>query len=345
MFVAKILAACAVLFPVLGVTAQQAAAPAKNDGPIRLDVVVTHGDRGKPQPGIPQSAFTVLDNGAPQPIQSFRAVAGQPNVASVTIVLDAVNLDFQRLAYERQQIDQFLRANGGKLAQPTALAVFTDRGTQILPGFTTDGNALSQVLEKQEIGLRELRRSAGFYGAEERLDLSLKTLNQMISHMTTLPGHKLMVWVTPGWPLLSGPNVQYTAKDQDRLFHEVVAFSDALRRANTTMYVIDPLGAGESPGRTFYYEQFVKGLKKPSDAYPGDLGAQVFAVQTGGLFLNGNNQLGPLLQKVFDDASTFYEISYQPPPAERPNDYHRIEVRVAEGGLTARTLQGYYAQP
>ncbi len=312
---------------------------------MRLNVVVTAGERGKPVPGLNQNSFTVLDNGAPQRITSFRSLSGQTDPVKVLLVIDAVNTDFQRVAYERQRLDLFLKANGGKLAQPTAIAILTDTGTQIQPNFSTDGNALSQVLDQQVIGLRELRRSAGFYGAAERLDLSLRTVNQLVERAATEPGRKFIIFLTPGWPLLSGPDVQFTAKDQERMYQQVISTSNAIRRANTTLYAVDPLGAGEGPGRTFYFEEFLKGVTKPSQAVPGDLGAQVLAVQSGGLFLSSNNDIDVLLQRAYDDANAEYEITYDPPPAEQPNQYHKVEVRVAEPRLVARTRQGYYTQP
>jgi VWFA-related protein len=320
-------------------------AAADAHGPLRLNVVVTAGNRGKPVTGLNQSSFTVLDNGAPQRIRSFRAAPAQADPAKVLLVIDDVNTSFERIAYERQQLDKYLHANDGRLAQPTALAIVTDRTTEVEPGFTTDGNALSQALAKQVIGLRDLRRSSGFYGAEERLDISLRALNAIVSRAAAQPGRKSIVWISPGWPLLSGPNIQISAKQQQSLFNEVVNFSNLLRQANVTLYALDPLGAGEGPGREFYFEEYLKGVRKPSEAVPAALGAQVLAVQSGGLFLSSNNDLGVLLQQPYDDALAAYEITYDPPPSEGANEYHRVEVRVAEPRLVARTRQGYYSQP
>lgn len=322
-----------------------ASSVASTKGPIHLRVVVTNGKDGKPVPDLAQSSFTVLDNGAAEPIQTFRAVTGQTAPVKILLVIDAVNMDFSRVAYARQQIDTFLRANGGHLAQPTAMAIFTDTQTQLNPGYTTDGNALAQSFDQQVIGLRALRRSAGFYGAAERLDLSLRTTGQLLERATAEPGRKFIVWITPGWPLLSGPEVEFSSHDQQQLFAQIVAFSNDIRSANVTMYAVDPLGAGEGPGRTYYFEEFVKGVSKPSQALPGDLGAQVLAVQSGGQFVGSNNDIGVLLRRCFDDASASYEITYQPPPAEKANEYHHIQIRMAEPHMVARALQGYYAQP
>ncbi len=325
-------------------TADPVSPAAAPKGSLHLNVVVAPSS-GKPVAELPQSVFTVLDNGKPQPIQSFRAVSGDAEPVKVLLVVDAVNLSFTRLAYERSQLDAFFHANGGRLPQPTSLIVLTDTSTESTGGFTTDGNALSGTLDDKNTGLRELRRSSGFYGAEDRLELSLNALRTVIAHAATVPGRKVIVWVSPGWPFLSGPNVQLTSKQAIGLFHEVMAYSAQMRAANVTLYSVDPLGAAQNPGSTFYYEEFLKSPKKPSQVYPGDLGLQVLAVQSGGLALSSSNDIASLLQRCIDDTQAFYEISYQPPPADAPDEFHKIDVKVAEPHLTAHTRQGYYAQP
>jgi hypothetical protein len=182
----------------------------------------------------------------------------------------------------RPQIEKFLRAHDGHLAYPTSLAVVTDTGTQVQPDFSTDGNALSASLEKYEVGLRVIRRSAGFYGAEDRLQISLQALSSLISRESQQPGRKIILWVSPGWPLLSGPRVQLGSKQDQQLFAEIVNLSTQLRQNRITLYSVDPLGAGEGVMRANYYKDFLKGVQKPSQVEIGDLGLQVLAVQSGG---------------------------------------------------------------
>ena len=40
----------------------------------------------------------------------------------------------------------------------------------------------------------------------------------------------------------------------------------------------------------------------------------------------------------------FYSVSFDPPPADGPNEYHKLEVRIDKPGLSARTNTGYYDQ-
>ena len=113
---------------------QQHAPPTQpRAGPIFLDVVVTP-KAGPPVGRLEQKDFTVLDNKIPQTITSFQAVDGRNAVIEVILLIDAVNSGYQVVAYERDEIDKFLRAEGGQLAHPTALAVLTDTGTQLQQG-------------------------------------------------------------------------------------------------------------------------------------------------------------------------------------------------------------------
>lgn len=319
----------------------RAAAPV----PLTLNVVVAPSS-GEPVANLPQSAFTVLDNGQPQAIQSFRAVSGKQAASEVLVVVDAVNIRYTQLAYARQQIEDFLKDNGGQLAFPTSLVILTDTKTETT-GFTTDGNGLSGVLEQKVIGLRELTRSTGFYGAQERLDISLKAFTEVMARAGEAPGHKIVIWVSPGWPLLSGPGIDLSAKEADGIFAQAVRLSDDLHRANVTLYSVDPLGAQQSVLRTFYYENYLKGLRKPGDAQLGNLGLQVLAVQSGGLALSSSNDVRRLIEKALKDTQAEYEVTLAPEtvPADGKAGYHGLEVRVTQPGLKARTDQSFYAQP
>ena len=118
-----------------------------------------------------------------------------------------------------------------------------------------------------------------------------------------------------------------------------------LRHNNITLYSIDPLGAGESPGWEFYYQEFLDGVKKPDQVQLGNLALQVIAIQSGGLALTAGNDIASHLQQAMNDTTAYYRISYEAPPPDRSSEYHRIDVRVSTPGLTARPRTGYYTQP
>lgn len=330
-------------------TAQQtlpsSALPAVPSSPhaIRLDVVVDT-KSGQPVPNLHQQDFTLLDNKTPLPIRSFRVVTPAQEPVRVILVLDAVNTPFHEIAYVRQQIETFLKSNGGTLAQPTAIAILSDHGVQIQNKFSTNGVAMSDDLDRQQIGLREIQRDSQWSG-EDRFQLCLTAYNQLIDSAATLPGRKIAVWISPGWPLISGPQVSLSAKQEQELFSTIISFSTRLRDADMTVYNINPVGVMESLERTDYYQVFLKGVAKPSDVMPGNLGVQVLAVQSGGLASESDSDVTGMIRKCLADVGSWYEITFDPPPSEKPNEYHHIEIKLDQRDVTARTRDGYYANP
>lgn len=320
----------------------------KRTGPpsrtVHLDITVTPKGGGQAVAGLGAKDFRVLDDGKPREVTSFEAVDADKQPVEAILLVDSVNAAYTLVAQERIQISKFLRANGGRLALPMTLAVLTDTGLKLQPSYTRDGNVLAASLEKYTIGIREIGRSTGADGAVERLDDSLKALRTLTVYDAGRPGRKILLWVSPGWPLLSGPGVNLSAQQEEAFFHEITWVSTQLRESQTTVYAVNPLGVGESVDAAFYYAQFVDPVKKPTEVNAGNLGLQVLAVQTGGLVLNSMDVAG-LLQRCVGENLAYYRISFEPPPNERWDTYHSLKVEVAGPGLTAHTSSGYYAEP
>ena len=328
---------------VLSALAQQGAAVApKSAQSIRLNVHVAP-KKGPETTGLQSTDFTVFDNHVAQPLQSFKAVTSNQEPVRVILLIDAVNTDFSRVTYARAQAQKFLKANNGRLENPTTIAVLTDRGTQIEKDFTTDGNALSSSLDRYTIGLRQITLSSGIWGADERVNASLSAVRELMAYASTLPGRKILLWISPGWPLLSGVRIQLTSQQQKQIFANVVAFSNELQQSDVTLYSINPLGVSESLYRADYYQSFVKGVTTYSKTDLADLSLQVLAVQSGGLALNGSNDVVGGLETCVADLQSWYELTIPAARADRPNEYHQIDVKTDKPGLITRTRDGYYA--
>jgi VWFA-related protein len=319
-------------------------------GAITVDVAVNDKE-GRPIRGLQSQDFTLLIDKHPQPITSVRAVdldAGTPAPPiEIVLIVDAINADLLKADRERQGIKTFLQMNGGKLAQPVSLVVLTDNAPEMHPA-TTDGNALATVLEQIPTGLRTINRSQGSAGTFDRFQLSIKALKFLIGFESNKPGRKLLIWISPGWPLLAQAYSDLASKDQQSIFSTIVIASTQMRLGHITMYNVETRGLDDS-SLFPYYQQYLNGIKTSGDALPADLSLQVLAVQTGGLVLNKSNNLPSAIAdeiaKGAQDARSFYVLSFQVSAAERPNEYHSIEVKVDKPKLIARTRTGYYAQP
>lgn len=315
--------------------------PEANSGQMTIRVTV-ESRTGTPVQDLTKDDFTLTDNKKPQPITGFRSVNSLR--ANVIIVLDAVNLPYMLMSFGREQLSQFFGLNEGRLPQPTTLAILEDTGLRIQPSFTTNGNELRSLLDKYSIGLRDVRRSSGVYGADEQLQISLNALEGLVA-ANVGKGPLRIVWISPGWPLLDGPDISLSPAQETHVFNNVVALTTEMRRSDIVLDAVNPLGASQDVARANYYENFLHAPRKPADASLGNLGLQVLATESGGLVLNGSNDITGLIQHAIAQGSQGYDLTFTPAPGERPNEYHELQIKLRRGGLNVHAISGYYANP
>ncbi len=318
------------------------------DGHIKLNVVVTDAS-GKPVTTLQPWDFKLLDNGQPRKILSFRkfdgvAVKPDPPV-EVILVMDTVNIPYQQVAIVRQEVDQFLHQNGGHLQQPVTVILLTDKGIQVQPRPSYDGNAVAEVVHGIHGSLRTLDPAMGGFGMVERFDLSAREMGTIAENERKKPGRKLLIWLGPGWPILNRPELGYYSKrDQQRYFDSIVAFSTSLREGQVAVYSATPIMLG-SESRMFLYKNFLKGVTSPEQADAGNLALRVLATQTGGQVMIPDNDLAGQINRCVADANAYYQIGFDPPAAAHPDEYHSLKLTVDRPDLTVRTNTGYYDQP
>jgi VWFA-related protein len=320
-------------------------------GTIKLDVMVTDG-AGQPVAGLQQQDFTLLDNRKPQPILSFRAVDGttgdgtaaEPPV-QVILLIDMANNLLHNVAYQRYQIDKFLKQNGGKLVQPVTLMVLSDQGVQAQPQPSLDGNGVAGGLDRIENSIHTIP-VAGGYDAIERMELSLKALRQIVEVEGQRPGRKLLIWIGPGWPMLENPGYVESDKDRRGQFSAIVELTQQLRESRVTLYSINAIDPG-SPAqmRSDYYKNFLKGVTSAKQVDSGALSVPVFAVHSGGRVFQSSGDLISLLNGCVAEAKACYTLGFDPPAADHVDEYHELAVKVDKPGTTAHTNTSYYAQP
>jgi VWFA-related protein len=227
-----------------------------------------------------------------------------------------------------------------------SMAFLSDTGAEVQETTSRDGNALLATFDQHETALRSIRRSEGFYGAVERYQLSLNALQGLVAKEAQTSGRKVVIWLSPGWPIFAGPQLDMTTKERTNLFGSIVAISTAMREARMTLYSVNPEGAGAALGtQTFTYQEFLKPVKAAKNAQPGNLALEVLATQSGGLVLSPSNDIASLIARCAADTDAYYTLSLDAVPSDLPNAYHAIDVKVETPGLAARTRSGYYAQP
>jgi len=320
-------------------------APGNGNRTMTLDVVVTD-KSDAPVSGLQLSDFKLFDNMQPQNLVSVQAASAMsPNAdppVEVFLVYDAINMPFIARANQRQLLVDYFNQNGKVLDLPTSLLVLTDNGISEQNRPTRDGAALLRVLDASYSGFMQIKRYEGLEGALLREEDSLKALNLFAVQQSKRPGRKLFIWLGEGWGVASKPNSIGGPKRRQSIYDYIATLSTALREARITLYEIIPVSG---IGRGDIYMQYVKGVRDINHADLGDLSLPVLATQTGGQVLMGIRDLASLIDRCVTDAKTYYVLTYNPPPAAHPNEYHDIVIKVDRPGLTARTRIGYYSQP
>jgi len=329
--------------PVQAPPAPIAAVPPVDPQRISIDVEVTD-KLGHNIGGLKPEDFTLLDNKQPTKILDFREIDsrnGSADPVRVIIVIDMINTGFDAVARERQQLGEFLKQDGGRLAHPTTLAMLSEKGIKMQQASSLDGNVLLASLDGAKSELRMVGRSAGFWGAADRLNWSLDQLTQLTGYEASQPGRKVAFFISPGWPMLPWAGVEATDKQRKWTFNALVGLTNGLREARVTLYALDPFQLGRTD--PFYYQTFLKPVTSQNKAEYGDLGLQVLAAHSGGLVeVTGMDILGEL-NTAMRDADACYRLTFEAPPADRRDEYHELRLQVDKPGAQVRTTAGYYA--
>jgi VWFA-related protein len=341
-----ILSAQQTALPARGVpTLIPARAPETAQRRINLDVLVT-GKEGKPVSALEPLDFSLFDNNQPRRILGFRRTDGiagskfDPPV-EVIIVLDAVNLPYQAVTLQRLEVESFLRRNGGHLAQPTSIFMFSSEGLRVQPAPSKDGNLLAAALDQSTGTVRARATAAGDYGLAEQFTSSIQTLKGIAENEARKPGRKMLIWIGPGWPWLVGRQFTQSNEGKARHFRSIVEVSRMLREARITLYSLYTIVGLNGVA----YEAYLKPVRDAHQADGPNLGLQVLVKQTGGRVLDPSNDLAGQIEDCIGDIGAYYTLTFAPPPAAMPDEYHDLQVQVGQPGLTARTNTGYYNQP
>jgi len=349
-FVLALLCACA-----LEAKGQPAAAPVVTASTpsavpthISIDVVV-EGKDGKPVAELEPTDLTLLDNGQPHKILGFRRTDGTTGnkvdpPEEVIIVLESVNMPYQAVTLLRLQVEKFLRANGGHLAQPTSVFVFASEGLRIQPAPSKDGNALADAINTSVGTVRSRGSAAGDYGLAEQFQSSVQTLNSIAENEKRKPGRKMVIWLGNGWPLLNQRQFESvkTNELERQYLDDILRLSKVLREARVSLYLVYTLNSADD---RYLFEDYLKPVKEFHKASAGNVSAQVLAQQTGGRVMEPSNDIAGQIAACIGDIGTYYTLIFGVPPAAEPNEYHELRVQVDRPGLSGRTTSGYYNQP
>jgi VWFA-related protein len=324
--------------------------PLVQEGLISLDVVVTD-PSGKSVSGLQLNDFNLLDNGEPAGILSYQAFNGDSgSPVEVILLIDLLDLPSSLASLERVAVESFLQRNGSHLSAPVSVFEMYENGLWMVGQSSLDGNALAEeIAHNREAQLirgtvfRERGEASIISGTfREFPGLSaLQALADIATAERQKPGRKLLLWIGPGWGIGSGAYSGEKLVGKQNVFDMVSWFSTLLRDARIT--ILNFSVGEDAPSQ--YYLDFLSGLKSVQQSSFMYLNRKVLAIESGGRVLGPSGDLLNQILSCVQEAGPFYRISFDPAPADHPDEYRHISVQVRRTGLTARSNTGYYDQP
>lgn len=269
-------------------------------------------------------------------------------------VVAADTMAHNRLTSDRAE----LSADVAALKMPAALANFRMDMTVEWPRFEdelevlkvgADGdlNALKTVVmracdEERDQCVRmdpsqRVLQKAHFLADEIRQSTlsSLRTVVALSNGLATMPGPKTVVFLSEGFAI-------------DTMESQLRDAVGNAARAGAHFYTIDARGLDHGDASSAILEQpraesLVLG-KNPRFDIVVD-GITSLALDTGGMVIENENDLGRALDQIQRDAGTYYVIAYSPTNTNFDGKYRTINVSVRRPGVKVRARRGYLALP
>ena len=179
-------------------------------------------------------------------------------------------------------------------------------------------------------------RQKGAQLAVEIQRASLETIaamNRLAAGLSRIPGPKTVVLLSDG----------FVAQEVESTLRTVVG---QIVRSGARVYAIDVRGLNRFGGSNLFSQDLAEDSAGPTTKFD-DLadGMNSVAVDTGGLMIRNENNIGRALDRVAEDAGRYYVLAYQPANTNFDGKFRTIQVRVKREGLRVRARRGYLALP
>jgi VWFA-related protein len=338
---------------------------------VVLDVVITD-KAGKPVDGLSAGDFQVLEDGKPQLIRSVDPPAANtlPPETLATgasaafdpakpitfghspvaiLVFDQLNTHFADSSFARRSLHDYLAAQPALLAQPTTLLTVYDNRFKLLQSFTRDRDALLRAVAAApaEYAWKLEVYGKTEFGPVERLDQSLRALEEIAQSYAPIAGHKNLIWVGGGFPTINPTTID--GDDALEVKHALQHITNLLLDTHITLYAVDPTSSAAGMTEITDSSQMAF-VQAAGDALTG--GIDPFGASddfdslgpvTGGRVVRGKNDVARQISSAVDLGAHSYTISYTPSStSEAAAQYRKIQVVCLRPGLTATSRTGYY---
>ena len=326
---------------------------------------------GKPFRDLKQADFTLLDNDQPRKLVSFKPIEGHsaPAAAHVILVLDTVNSFTRQLRNFEKEIEKYLKQGEGPLPYPVAIGVFSGAGVTVGQPFR-DREALLADLTTRTADIHatgcitngdhgEAAPSPNFIGngiraesaamltcLNDRFVSSVMALRQLAHEQVDIPGRVILIWIGPGWPLLTNKGFTPDPPELKRsFFNQLVGVSMAMREGQVTLDAVASPDDSPNPQAPDSHDSaFFGGVSNEEQIRAGNLGLHALAHQSGGHIFTDAQDVAGQINECIADAESYYVLAFDSPAAAAFGEFHSLAVKVDKPQVDVRTNTLYYGE-
>ena len=209
-----------------------------------------------------------------------------------------------------------------------------DSDRRQIEDYITNNQARSNTIQQAMDSVRSFSQEQ-----HNNLTFSVRSIQDLVSMMSGLPGRKSVIYISDGLPMSPGLELYYALQDgygvpsilsrarefdASNMFRSLVTTAAA---AGVTLYTIDAAGLESNTGveaenrtaRSSLVSAYLSSNYEESLVYMAD--------QTGGLAVLNANDPTPGLEKISDRLSSYYSLGYRMVPTGEDR-FHRIEVKL-----------------
>lgn len=331
---------------------------------VLVDVAVTDKKGGYPN-DLAASEFHVWEDGKEQKITSVTRLTAGPEASArgryTVLLFDNAGMTAREQAWAHQVAGAFIDAS----IESNALMAVVHFGGVLRVGqtFTDNATRLKQSIAATSVSTLNSMEDAGTSTARAAADFAnrdtLRSLENLLRNLETVPGRKSLVYFTPGFPM--GPaysdQVKYVMAAANRsnvaIYPVNVRLAQSLVAAETT-----PIAAGgpQSRGGRGAIGASSAALMRGA---PTDLGGDAnnpqadaaarqavlftFAENSGGFVVRQPDDT-EMLRKIVQEQREYYLLGYTPGP-DSAGACHKLRVRVDRKDMEWRARSEYCNTP
>ena len=184
----------------------------------------------------------------------------------------------------------------------------------------------------------------------ERLDQSLRAIEQVAQSFSRIPGRKNLLWVGGGFP---GVDPQAFASDDiDKVKEALRQITNMMLDERITLYAVDPSSsaAGLTEITDISQADFTQAagdsMLRNSAIFNADEDFDSLGIATGGRVVRGMNDVARQIDSAVELGTNFYTLSYTPnTPSEAAAQYRKIKVVCLRPGLASRYSHRIFLRP